>query len=650
MPFIWNRRYLVDSIHVALKGGKRKEFAPGTRISEVARELAGEAALQAVAARVDGNLLDLSAPLTQNLELELISPESKEGLSILRHSTSHVMAEAVGQLYPSVKFGIGPAIEDGFYYDFDLPETLSEEDLSKIEAKMREIIEQDQPFHRRVMTKEEAKAFFSDRDQEWKVELIEELEDPSPTVYQIGEFSDLCRGPHVPSTGKIKVFKLLSVAGAYWRGNERNKMLQRIYGAAFADEASLQEFLHRQEEAKRRDHRRLGKELDLFSIHEIAGPGLVLLHPRGAALRRVVEDFEKDEHVKRGYQIVTTPHLLKADIWVVSGHYENYRENMYFTEIDGVEYGIKPMNCPAHMLIYQNQIRSYRDLPIRYFELGTVYRHEKSGVLHGLLRVRGFTQDDAHIFCLPEQLKQEITGVLEFALFMMDTFGFDYKITLGTRPEKFIGEITNWDRATSALVDALADKGLEYQVAEGDGAFYGPKIDIALKDAIGRAWDGPTIQVDFALPERFDLFYVGSDGQKHRPVMVHRTVLGSMERFLGVLIEHYAGAFPVWLAPIQARILALTERQHDYARRLHERLMRESLRVEMDLRNEKIGLKVREAEMLKIPYMLVVGDKEEREGSVSLRERNGKDSGRISLEEFLRVARKEAQVPGTGSP
>jgi threonyl-tRNA synthetase len=650
MPFIWNRRFPVDSIHVALKGGKQKEFPPGTRISEVARELAGDAALQAMAARVDGNLLDLSAPLTQNLELELISPESKEGLSILRHSTSHVLAEAVGQLYPSVKFGIGPAIEDGFYYDFDLPETLSEEDLAKIEARMREIIQQDQPFHRRTMTKKEAEAFFSDRNQEWKVELVEELEDPSPTVYQIGEFSDLCRGPHVPSTGKVKAFKLLSVAGAYWKGDERNKMLQRIYGAAFADEASLQEFLHRQEEAKRRDHRRLGKELDLFSIHEISGPGLVLLHPRGAALRRIVEDFEKDEHVKRGYQIVTTPHLLKADIWVVSGHYENYRENMYFTEIDGVEYGIKPMNCPAHMLIYQNQIRSYRDLPIRYFELGTVYRHEKSGVLHGLLRVRGFTQDDAHIFCLPEQLKQEITGVLEFALFMMETFGFDYKITLGTRPEKFIGEIANWDRATSALVDALADKGLEYQVAEGDGAFYGPKIDIALKDAIGRAWDGPTIQVDFALPERFDLSYVGSDGQKHRPVMVHRTVLGSMERFLGVLIEHYAGAFPVWLSPIQVRILALTERHHDYARRLHEGLMREGLRVEMDLRNEKIGLKVREAEMLKIPYMLVVGDKEEREGSVSLRERNGKDSGRISLEEFLRVSRKEAQVPGTGSP
>ena len=640
----------MDSIHVGLKGRERQEFASGTKISEAVRELAGEAALQAVAARVNGNLVDLSTPLTEDLELELISPESKEGLSILRHSTSHVMAEAVGELYPSVKYGIGPAIEEGFYYDFDLRETLSEEDLSKIEAKMREIIQQDQPFHRQTMTKEEAKAFFSDRDQEWKVELVEGLEDQSPTVYQIGEFSDLCRGPHVPSTGKIKAFKLLSVAGAYWKGDERNKMLQRIYGAAFADEASLQEFLHHQEEAKRRDHRRLGKELDLFSIHEIAGPGLVLLHPRGAALRRIVEDFEKDEHVRRGYQIVVTPHLLKADIWVVSGHYENYRENMYFTEIDGVEYGIKPMNCPAHMLIYQNQIRSYRDLPIRFFELGTVYRHEKSGVLHGLLRVRGFTQDDAHIFCLPEQLKQEIMGVLEFALFMMETFGFNYKITLGTRPEKFIGEIANWDRATSALVDALIDKGLEYQVAEGDGAFYGPKIDIALKDAIGRAWDGPTIQVDFALPERFDLFYVGSDGQKHRPVMVHRTVLGSMERFLGVLIEHYAGAFPVWLSPIQARILALTERQHDYARRLHERLMREGLRVEMDLRNEKIGLKVREAEMMKIPYMLVVGDKEEREGSVSLRERNGKDSGRISLEEFLRMARKEAQVPGTGSP
>jgi threonyl-tRNA synthetase len=422
-------------------------------------------------------------------------------------------------------------------------------------------------------------------------------------------------------------------------------MLQRIYGATFADEASLADYLHRLEEARRRDHRRLGKELDLFSIHDIAGPGLILLHPRGATLRRIVEDFEKDEHLKRGYQIVSTPHLFKADTWVVSGHYENYRENMYFTEIDGVEYGIKPMNCPAHMLIYQSQIRSYRDLPIRYFELGTVYRHEKSGVLHGLLRVRGFTQDDAHIFCLPEQLKEEINGVLDFALFMMKTFGFNYQITLGTRPERFIGDEAHWERATAALADALADQGLEYQVAEGDGAFYGPKIDIALKDAIGRAWDGPTIQVDFALPERFDLSYVGSDGKKHRPVMVHRTVLGSMERFLGVLIEHFAGSFPAWLAPTQVQILALTDRQHPYASRLCKRLKAEGLRVEMDLRNEKIGLKVREAEMLKIPYMLVVGDREEREDCISLRGRSGKDLGRFSVEEFVRLAKREAKLP-----
>jgi threonyl-tRNA synthetase len=634
-----------NSIHIAVRGGKEEEFVPGIMISQAVQELAVQPAAEALAARVDRTLLDLSVPLYEDSEIELVFPESQEGLSIVCHSTSHVMAEAVGQLYPSVKYGIGPAIEDGFYYDFDLPETLSEEHLERIEARMREIIQQDQIFHRRTMTKEEAKAFFSERNQEWKVELLEELEGP-PTIYEIGEFSDLCRGPHIPSTGRIKAFKLLSVAGAYWKGNERNKMLQRIYGAAFADERSLAEFLQRQEEAKRRDHRRLGKELDLFSIHEISGPGLVLWHPRGAALRRIVEDFEKDEHLKRGYQIVSTPHLLKADLWVVSGHYENYRENMYFTEIDGVEYGIKPMNCPAHMLIYQNGIRSYRDLPIRFFELGTVYRHEKSGVLHGLLRVRGFTQDDAHIFCLPEQLKEEIKGVLDFALFMMETFGFNYHITLGTRPEKFIGDEAHWDRATSSLVEALVDKGLEYRVAEGDGAFYGPKVDIALKDAIGRAWDGPTIQVDFALPERFDLSYVGSDGKRHRPVMVHRTVLGSMERFLGILIEHYAGAFPVWLAPIQVRILALTERQHPYAARLHERLMREGLRVEMDLRNEKIGLKVREAEMLKIPYMLVVGDKEEKEESVSLRERSGKDLGRISLEEFLHLAKEEARLPG----
>jgi len=637
----------MGAIQIGLKAGRAQEFDEGITVSQAAQALARKEAATAVAAKVNGALLDLSTPLYEDSELELISIHSKEGLSILRHSTSHVMAEAVGQLYPSVKYGIGPAIEDGFYYDFDLPETLSEEDLDRIEVKMREIIEQDQPFHRRVMTKEEARAFFSDRSQDWKVDLLEGLEDDQPTVYEVGEFSDLCRGPHLPSTGKIRAFKLLSVAGAYWKGDERNKMLQRIYGAAFADKPSLAEFLHRLEEARRRDHRRLGKELDLFSVHDIAGPGLIMLHPKGAMLRRIVEDFEKDEHLKRGYQMVTTPHLLKADTWVVSGHYENYRENMYFTEIDGVEYGIKPMNCPAHMLIYQNQIRSYRDLPIRFFELGTVYRHEKSGVLHGLLRVRGFTQDDAHIFCLPEQLKDEIKGVLDFALFMMKTFGFQYLITLGTRPEKFIGDEAHWERATSSLVEALADQRLEYQVAEGDGAFYGPKVDIALKDAIGRAWDGPTIQVDFALPERFDLFYVGSDGKKHRPVMVHRTVLGSMERFLGVLIEHYAGAFPVWLAPIQARILALTERQHSYVSRLFDRLRAEGLRVEMDLRNEKIGLKVREAEMLKIPYMLVIGDKEEKEGTVSLRERSGKDLGRIPVEEFIRLAKTEAKIPGT---
>ncbi|MDH7500353.1 MAG: threonine--tRNA ligase, partial [candidate division NC10 bacterium] len=607
----------MGTIRVGLKGGRAQTFDRGVTLSQVAQALARDEVATAAAARVNGALLDLSAPLYEDAEVELIPIESEEGLSILRHSTSHVMAEAVGQLYPSVKYGIGPAIEDGFYYDFDLPQTLSEEDLGRIEAKMQQIIEQDQPFRRRTMSKEEAKAFFARRGQDWKVELLEGLEDEQPTVYEVGEFFDLCRGPHLPSTGRIKAFKLLSVAGAYWRGDERNKMLQRIYGAAFADGTSLTEYLHRLEEAKRRDHRRLGRELDLFSVHDIAGPGLIMLHPRGAMLRRIVEDFEKDEHLKRGYQMVSTPHLLKADTWVVSGHYENYRENMYFTKIDEVEYGIKPMNCPAHMLIYQSQIRSYRDLPIRYFELGTVYRHEKSGVLHGLLRVRGFTQDDAHIFCLPEQLKDEIKGVLDFALFMMKTFGFQYLITLGTRPEKFIGDEAHWERATSALREALADQGLEYEVAEGDGAFYGPKVDIALKDAIGRAWDGPTIQVDFALPERFDLFYVGSDGNKHRPVMVHRTVLGSMERFLGVLIEHYAGAFPVWLAPIQARILALTERQHPYASRLHDRLRAEGLRVEMDLRNEKIGFKVREAEMLKIPYMLVIGDKEEKEGSLS---------------------------------
>jgi len=564
----------------------------------------------------------------------MTSEEKEARLEKMRHSAAHVMAEAVQSLFPETKFGIGPAIEDGFYYDFELPQALVADDLPVIEAKMKEIIAADVPFVREEMDKAKARQLFS--TQPYKLELIEELPDEIVTIYRQGSFIDLCRGPHVNSTGDIKAFKLTNIAGAYWRGDEKHPMLQRIYGVAFETEPELEDYLARLAEAGKRDHRKLGKELDLFSLHDEAGPGLVHWHPKGVLVRQIIEDFWKEEHRKRGYDIVCTPHIAKVNLWKTSGHWDFYRENLYSPmDVEGQEYIIKPMNCLGHILIYKTQLRSYRSLPLRYAELGTVYRYERSGVLHGLARVRGFTQDDAHIFCRPDQLEAEIVGVVQLARFMMDTFGFyDYELLLSTRPEKYAGTIQAWEEATESLRKVLEDLKLDYRIDPGEGVFYGPKIDIKLRDALGRLWQGPTIQVDFNLPQRFDVNYVGDDGSEHRVIMVHRTVLGSMERFMACLIEHYAGAFPVWLSPVQAVVIPVADRHLDYAHQLAVELRGESIRVQVDDRSERMNLKIREAQLGKVPYMIVVGDRELATSAVSLRLRSAEDLGSQSLSEF----------------
>ena len=560
--------------------------------------------------------------------------EEGKKLEILRHSAAHVMAEAVQSIFPGAKFGIGPAIENGFYYDFDLSRSLTADDLPLIEAKMNEIIASDVPFVRQEVTKEEARRLFA--AQPYKLELIEEIPDEKVSLYQQGLFVDLCRGPHMSSTGEIKAFKLISVAGAYWRGDEHRSMLQRIYGVAFDTEEALTEHLKKLDEAAKSDHRKLGRELDLFSFHEEAGPGLVHWHPKGAVIRRVIEDFWKDEHVKRGYDIVYTPHIAKLDLWKTSGHWEFYRENMYSPmEVEGQEYILKPMNCLGHILIYKTGLHSYRELPIRYAELGTVYRYERSGVLHGLSRVRGFTQDDAHIFCRFDQLEDEVVGVLDLARFMMETFGFiNYQVFLSTRPEKYAGSLEFWEKATETLRQALARLKIDYSIDPGEGVFYGPKIDIKLEDALGRAWQGPTIQVDFNLPQRFNVTYIGEDGQEHLVAMVHRTVLGAMGRFLASLIEHYGGAFPVWLAPLQVIVIPVADRHLEYAHKLEAELKGVGVRVKVDARSETVNLKIRQAQINKIPYMLVVGDKEVAASTVSIRLRSGKQLVSQSFDDF----------------
>jgi threonyl-tRNA synthetase len=560
-----------------------------------------------------------------------------EKLEIMRHSAAHVLAEAVQSIFPDAKFGIGPAIEDGFYYDFDLPRSLTPDDLPLIETKMSEIIAQNLPFVSQEVTKQEARQLFA--AQPYKLELIDEIPDEKVSLYQQGSFVDLCRGPHVSSTGEIKAFKLISIAGAYWRGDEHQPMLQRIYGVAFTTEEALAEHLKRLEEAARRDHRKLGAELDLFSIHEEAGPGLVLWHPKGAAIRRVIEDFWKDEHVKRGYSLVYTPHIAKLDLWRTSGHWEFYRDYLYSPmEVEGQEYIIKPMNCLGHILIYKTRQHSYRELPLRYAELGTVYRYERSGVLMGLARVRGFTQDDAHIFCRFDQLEDEVVGVLDLAHFMIDTFGFtSYQVLLSTRPEKYAGTMQVWDEATETLSQALARLKIAYNIDPGEGVFYGPKIDIKFEDAQGRGWQGPTIQVDFNLPQRFTVTYIGEDGKEHLVAMIHRTVLGSMERFLASLIEHYGGAFPVWLAPLQVMIIPVADRHLDYAYKLEAELRSEGIRSEVDARSERMNLKIRQAQLDKIPYMLVVGDKEVATATVSVRLRSGERAASQSFDSFKKT-------------
>ena len=623
----------MQTITIKLPGEPPRTIESGKTIASVLQELTIFS--EAVAAHVNGHPADLNTPLHADCEVFPVVSSSDEGKDILRHSAAHVMAQAVKALHPGVKIAIGPSIENGFYYDFEYDAAFTPDDLDKIEKKMQEIIAQDLPFTRIETDKQNAIKLFSEKNEPYKVELLQELPDHVVSLYQQGDFIDLCRGPHIPSSGKIKAYKLTSIAGAYWHGDERNKMLQRIYGTAFPAQTELDAYLKFIEEAKLRDHRKLGKDLDLFSIYDEAGSGLIVYHPKGALLRRILEDFEVREHLKRGYQMVKGPQILRLDLWEKSGHLENYRQFMYFTEVDGQKYGLKPMNCLAHMLIYKSKLRSYRDLPIRYFELGTVNRHEKSGVLHGLTRVREFTQDDAHILCTPDQLYQEISQIIDFVRDVMGIFSFSYEMELSTRPEKSIGNDEDWERATSALQTVLDRNQLPYDINEGDGAFYGPKIDVKLKDCLGRPWQCATIQCDFALPERFDLTYIAEDGQKHRPVMLHRVILGSMERFLGVLIEHYGGAFPTWLAPVQAVVLPIAERHFTHAREVHQELLNCTVRADIDLRNESLRLKIREAQLQKIPYMLIVGDQEVEHNGISPRHRSGEDLKFMPVQQFV---------------
>lgn len=628
-------------VKVTLKDGSVREYEFGTPLSRVAADISPRLGKEALVASVDGRLVDLSYPLERDATIHFFSFEDEPGRDTFRHSAAHVLAQAVKRLFPHVKLAIGPAIAGGFYYDFDSPEFFTPADLEQIEKEMQAIVKEDLPLSRLEVSREEALERFSAAGESYKVELINDLpEDAAISCYQQGEFTDLCAGPHVPSTGRLKALKLTGVAGAYWRGNEKNKMLQRIYGTAFPKKSQLEEHLFRIEEAKRRDHRKLGAELDLFSIQE-EGPGFPFFHPKGMVLRNQLEHFWREEHYKRGYKEIRTPIILNRSLWERSGHWDHYRENMYFTRIDDAEYAIKPMNCPGGILVYKSRLHSYRDLPIRLAELGLVHRHELSGVLHGLMRVRCFTQDDAHLFMLPSQIREEIIGVIDLVDYFYNVFGFNYKVELSTRPEKFMGSDEIWEMATAALEDALNAKGMEYKVNEGDGAFYGPKIDFHLEDCLGRTWQCGTIQLDFLMPEKFDLTYVGEDGQKHRPVMIHRVVFGSIERFIGILIEHFAGAFPAWLAPVQVKVLPIADRHAEYAREVANRLESRNIRVELDARNEKVSYKIREAQASKIPYMLVVGDREAREGTVAVRHRSRGDVGVLHVADFILQVEEE---------
>lgn len=631
-------------IKVTLKDGSVKEYNEGISIREVAESISAGLARVALAGEVDGEVKDLSYTLERDCSLSILTFDTEGGKHAYRHTTSHILAQAVKRLYPQVKLAIGPSIDTGFYYDFDIDKPFSIEDLEKIEKEMEKIIKEDYALERFTLPREEAIKFMEEKGEPYKVELIRDLpEGEEISFYKQGDFVDLCAGPHVPTTGKIKAFKLLSVAGAYWRGNEKNKMLQRIYGTAFAKKSELDEYLFRLEEAKKRDHRKLGRELDLFDILE-EGPGFPFFMPKGMVLRNILEDYWREEHKKRGYQEIKTPVILNKELWLRSGHWENYRENMYTVEIDESDFAIKPMNCPGGMLMFKRKLHSYRDLPQRMGELGLVHRHELSGALHGLMRVRCFTQDDAHIFMTPEQIKDEVIGVIDLIDEFYGVFGFKYHVELSTRPEKSIGTDEQWERATIALQGALDDQGIIYKVNEGDGAFYGPKIDFHLEDSIGRTWQCGTIQLDMNLPERFDLTYVGADGEKHRPVMIHRVVFGSIERFIAILTEHYAGAFPAWLAPVQVKILSIVEKHVPYVLELQKALEAKGFRVEVDTRNEKIGYKIREAQVQKVPYMLVVGDKEMENKAVAVRSRKEGDLGAMPAEEFIAKLTEEVET------
>lgn len=630
-------------VWVGFLGGILMSISVGETLKQ---GLSGKRFKEIIAGRVGDKIFDLSAEVPAEVtEITPITVAEPEGLAILRHSASHIMAAAVKKLFPNAKITIGPAIENGFYYDFDVEHPFSSEDFAAIEAEMQHIIDAAVPFERISLSKDEAIKFFNERGEIYKVELLQDLKDGEISLYRNGDFVDLCRGPHIPNTGFLKAYKLLSVAGAYWRGNEKNKMLSRIYATAFAHEKDLKDYLHRIEEAKRRDHRKLGRELELFDFHEDVAPGMSFWLPKGMLLRTILEDFLRREHLKRGYDIVGGPQILRRELWEKSGHYDHYRENMYFTEIEGDMYGIKPMNCVGHMLMYNTHLRSYRELPQRYFELGIVHRHEKSGVLHGLMRVRQFTQDDAHIICAPEQLESEILDVIKLVRDLMALFGFSYRVVISTRPAESIGSEEDWERATNALIKAVEHAGLSYTINPGDGAFYGPKIDVKVTDAIEREWQLSTIQCDFTLPERFTLEYVGQDGERHRPVMIHRAILGSLERFIGVLTEHYAGAFPTWLAPVQARILTVTGSQDSFAQEACAYLKQEGVRVEVDTRNEKLGFKVREAQLAKIPYILVIGDNEVEAASVNVRLRTGENLGVKTLPETATLIAEDCAEP-----
>ena len=629
---------------ITLKDGSSKEYAQSMSVIDIAKDISEGLARVATAGEVDGEVVDLRTVIDKDCELNILTFNDEKGKGAFRHTTSHIMAQAIKRLYPDTKLAIGPSIEDGFYYDIDRETPLVAEDLEKIEAEMKKIVKEDLPIKQYTMPRAEAIAYFKEKDEPYKVELIEDLpEDSVISFYSQGEFTDLCAGPHLMSTKPVKAFKLTSLAGAYWRGSEKNKMLQRVYGTSYPKKAELEEYLHMMEEAKKRDHRKLGKELGLFMMRE-EGPGFPFFLPKGMELKNQLLDYWREIHKKAGYVEISTPIMLSRHLWETSGHWDHYKDNMYTTVIDDEDFAIKPMNCPGGILVYESEPRSYRDLPLRMGELGLVHRHEKSGQLHGLMRVRCFTQDDAHIFMTPEQVRDEIKGVVKLINEVYSLFGFKYHVELSTRPEDSMGSDEDWDMATEALRGALDDLGLPYVVNEGDGAFYGPKIDFHLEDSIGRTWQCGTIQLDFQLPLRFNLEYTGADGEKHRPIMIHRVIFGSIERFIGILIEHFAGAFPTWLAPVQVKVLPISDKYMDYAQKVLDELNNSGVRAEIDTRAEKIGYKIREAQMKKIPYMLVVGAKEEEDGLVSVRSRFEGDEGQKSLTDFLAAIKMEIQA------